>query len=124
MSCEAQVVYEDSAFAILARVHHNGVNVLQATVAALEYQIFYADSAVAHTTATSLTVASAVFDTLQTDGRWTRDATGYNLRHDVAASVLVDPTRDYEFEYKFTMSDGAEVRWTAPVIRLKAIKSS
>ena len=103
MSCDTQVVYEDSTFSVLARIHANGTNVVQADVSTITYSIYPTDSTTAHTTATSLTVATVIFDTLQTDARWTKDITGYNWRHDVAATVLVDPTKDYQIEYKVTI---------------------
>ena len=124
MSCNTQIVYEDSAFSILARVNANGSNVTQADVSAIEYQIFPTNSTTAHTTATPLTVSSVVHDTLQSDGRWTRDVTGYNWKHEVANSVLVDPTKDYQFEYKVTMADGSIFFWLPDPISLIAIKSS
>ena len=124
MSCNTQIVYEDSAFSILARVNANGSNVTQADVSAIEYQIFPTNSTTAHTTATSLIVSSIVYDTLQTDGRWTSDVTGYNWKHEVANSVLVDPTKDYQFEYKVTMADGSIFFWLPDPISLIAIKSS
>ena len=76
---------------------------VQADVSTITYSIYPTDSTTAHTTATSLTVATVIFDTLQTDARWTKDITGYNWRHDVAATVLVDPTKDYQIEYKVTI---------------------
>ena len=124
MSCNTQIVYEDSAFSILARVNANGSNVTQADVSAIEYQIFPTNSTTAHTTATSLAVPSVVYDTLQKDGRWTSDVTGYNWKHEVANSVLVDPTKDYQFEYKVTMADGSIFFWLPDPISLIAIKSS
>ena len=124
MSIDTQVVYEDSAFSVLARIHANGTNVVQADVSTITYSIYPTDSDTAHTTATSLTVATVIYDTLQTDARWSRDITGYNWRHDVAATVLVDPTKDYQIEYKVTMADASVFHWLPDPISLIAIKTS
>ena len=124
MSIDTQVVYEDSAFSVLARIHANGTNVVQADVSTIMYSIYPTDSDTAHTTATSLTVATVIYDTLQTDARWTKDITGYNWRHDVAATVLVDPADDYQIEYKVTMADASVFHWLPDPISLIAIKSS
>lgn len=126
---DSQIVMEDSDFTILARIHSLGVNLTQAAVSTITYQIFYSDSDTAHTTATSLTVATVIYDTLQTDAMWTRDITGYNFRHDVDNAVLVDPTRDYKFEYLFTMADGKVFHVLIPpgdqdFISVQAIKTS
>jgi hypothetical protein len=122
------IVMEDSIFANMARVHADGANLTQSDVSAIEYQIFYVDSDTAHTTATSLTVSSVIYDTLQTDARWDEDATGYNFRHDVGHGVLVDPSRLYKFEYKVTLADSSEFYLLFPpdpdVIQVTPVKSS
>ncbi len=118
------VIREDSAFSVMARIHAGGANLTQSDVSAIEYQIFPTNSTTAHTTATSLTVASVVFDALQTDDRWTEDATGYNFRHDVAATVLTDPSKQYEIEYKVTLTAG-DVFYLKPIlIVVDSVKSS
>jgi hypothetical protein len=114
------IVPEASAFSILSRVLGMDGNVLtQSGVTAIEYQIFPLDSTTAHVTATPLTVADVIFDTLQTDPAWTKDATGYNFRHDIAETVLTDPASDYSVEYKFTLASAG-----APVIRLHPFRIS
>ena len=117
-------VLEDSTFSIMARVHANGSNLLQADVSSITYSIFYTDSTVAHTTSTALTVSSVIYDTLQTDSRWTVDGTGYNFRHDVAASVLTDPTRVYQFEYLFTLADASAFFLKSRRIVVEPVKTS
>ena len=121
---DTQIVYEDSTFSVLARIHANGSNVTQSDVTSITYQIFPTDSDTAHTGETSLTVSAVIYDTLQTDGRWTKDLSGYNFKHDVAATVLVDPLDDYQFEYKVTMSDASVFHWLPDPISLIPIKSS
>jgi len=122
--CKVGVVNEDSAFSVMGRVHLAGANATQSDISSIEYQIFYTDSDTAHTTATALTVSSVIFNTLQTDGRWTEDNTGYNFRHDVASTILTDPTRKYEIEYKFTPVSGSPFYLDPVPINVKGVKSS
>lgn len=117
-------VVESSSFSVMARIHASGANITQADVTSIEYQIYPHNSTTAHTGATALTVSSVIFDTLQTDARWTKDATGYNFRHDVAATVLTDPATEYEVEYKFTMADSSVFRLAPVCIKLDPIKST
>jgi hypothetical protein len=59
--------------------------------------------------AVSLAVAGVVYDALQTDPIWTRDAIGYNFRHvlDVSAHAAF-PTagRAYRIVYELTPASG------------------
>lgn len=99
--------YEDCDVACLARVTLNGTDATQAAITSIARKVFDLDSTTP-TTATSTSapvVASTVFDTLQTDGRWTADETGYNFRDTVAGSVITDGHR-YRIEYVFTGASG------------------
>jgi hypothetical protein len=55
----------------------------------------------------ALTVSSVVFDALQTDGRWTRDGTGYNFRYDVADTICTEAGALYLFEAVIETSGGS-----------------
>ena len=107
MSCNEIVgcVLEDSTFAVMARLQVDGVNATQAVVSSITFKAWdTADSGTVYASGT-LTVADVVFDTLQTDGRWTADATGYNFRHDVGQGVFTAPGR-YRVEYTATLTGG------------------
>lgn len=86
---------EDCGISLMDRVYGNaGTAITQATITAISYKVYShtsKDKAVDAEDGTliasgSLTVASVVFDTLQTDARWTKDSTGYNFRYDSPAT--------------------------------------
>lgn len=54
----------------------------------------------------TITVASVVFDTLQTGAAWSIDSTGYNFKHDIAATAFPSGNHFYVVEYKFTPAAG------------------
>ena len=110
MSCEeiTGCVKEDSGFAVLARVQVDGSNWTQSGVSAINWKAWdIADRHNVHASG-SLTVGNVVFNSLQTDGRWTQDATGYNFRHDIGSSVFTDPGR-YRIEYTATLTGGTQL---------------
>lgn len=92
-----------------------GANVTQSDVSSIQYAVINDGTKEVITSLASLTVSSVVFDTLQTDDRWTEDNTGYNFRHDVDQSVLTNPDISYRFEYKVTLSSGNEF-WLKPFV--------
>ena len=116
-------IREDSAFSVLLRIEHDGANAVQSDIDSIEYQIFPHYSTTAHTTATALTVADVIYDTLQTGGGWNTDTTGWNFKHNVAATTFPTPGA-YEMEYKVTFS-GSSVVYLDPVrVVVQAIKST
>ena len=104
-----ETIWEDGDATNLARVHLDGSNITQAGITTIIRKIFDLDTATPTTAidTTSLTIASAVFDTLQTDDRWTEDSTGYNFRDVVAGSEYATANHRYRVEYVFTSSGGA-----------------
>ena len=107
MTCETVTgcVAEDSTFAVMLRLQVDGVNATQSVLSSITWKAWdERDTATAHASGT-LTVSSVVFDTLQTDGRWSADATGYNFRHDITQATFTDPGR-YLIEYTVTMTGG------------------
>ena len=109
-------VWEDSGATCMARVvGQAGTAVTQASLTSIAYKVFDLDGATPDTaTATgTLTVATAVYDTLQTsDSRWTVDTTGWNFLDTVAAASANLPTGDhrYRVEYVFTPASGQTFR--------------
>ena len=116
MSAEAIefATWEDSGFSLMARI--TGVDaslIQQADVASIAYSVFtleYVDGVEVATAVSggtgALTVATVVFDTLQTDARWKKDATGYNFRWDVPAALVATGNLKHKFEIAFTPSSG------------------
>ena len=105
------VIWEDSDATCIGRLHFQGVvtSFTQANIASISRAIFDTKSA---TPATALAtdacvVADVVFDTLQTDGRWSEDETGYNFRDTIAASNFATATV-YRVEYYFTTTGGSK----------------
>ena len=98
-------VRERSAFSVYLRVQVNGEPVTQADLSSITWKVFPEAGGDAVATGT-LTVATAVYDTLQTGDEWTEDDTGYNVRHDVLATSITNPGR-YVIEYKITPTSGS-----------------
>jgi len=96
----------------LARVLMNGIYIKQATIASIQRtitDITVAGSAEEVSTDT-LTVNESVYDTLQTDSKWSEDSVGYNFLNLITGEDLPDDDSLYQVEYKFTGSNG-EVFW-------------
>ncbi len=112
--------FEDTGCSLMDRVLGNaGAAITQATITSIAYKVYEhdtKDAAVAATggtlvagTASSLTVASVVFDTLQTAAPWdsTADALGYNFRYDSPAVDRPTGGKWYRHEIVFTPTSGA-----------------
>ena len=100
-------MFEDSGASPMARIVGNdGVNIVQADVTSIYRIIYNAATGVVVQASTEITVANAVFDTLQTDARWSYDDTGYNFRDDAPAAQFASGSVVYRIEYKFTPASG------------------
>ena len=96
-----KIIFEDSPAQCLARVVGNdGSAIQQGDYGAITYAVFEEDTTTAISTGT-LTVADVVFDSYQTDSRWTVDATGYNFRTTIPASDFTAGDGVYRIEFKF-----------------------
>lgn len=101
-----QTVWQGGNAQNLSQVYGNaGTAVTQASLASIEYRLFEKDGAVV-TNPTYLTIASVIYNTLQTDGRWTRDTTGYNFLHTVTHLELAEADTTYVAEYRATDTSG------------------
>ena len=110
-------VFKNGSAILLARVvGPTGAAVTPTDVASLRYSVYLLDeqdpdqqTPLAGHTGVSLAASGVVYDTLQTDPIWTRDAIGYNFRHvlDVSAHAAF-PTagRAYRIVYELTPASG------------------
>lgn len=109
--------WEDSGTSLMCRLRGvDGDLVARADLSSIAYSVFDEDDTDAEPDEGTLTVADVVYDTLQTDSRWTKDGTGYNFRWDTPAALLADGGRRYRFEVKFTPVSGEpfHVVWRVP----------
>lgn len=71
--------HEDGGAYLMRRVTGNaGANIVQADISSIAYRVTDLEDA-SEVDSGSLTVSAVIFDTLQTDSRWTKDTTGYNF---------------------------------------------
>ena len=117
MSCQTSpfkgYVIEDGGATFLARINGNtGVAITQSLISSISVKVFDLDSDTPDTAvySASVTVATSVFDTLQTDAIWTEDTDGYNFKHAMPASAFAIGNHNYRIEYLFTPATG-EVFW-------------
>ena len=101
-------IYEDTGATCMARiVGADATAITQATTSAITLAVFKNANTSATYTA-SLTVADVVFNALQTDGRWTKDSSGYNFRFSAIASIFASGDATFRLEFKFTPTSGSQ----------------
>ena len=100
------IVYEDSTFSVMSRFTVDGANATQSDCSSITMKAWDVDDYDTPVLDATLTVSAVVYDTLQTDGRWSVDATGYNFRYDVADTVCTTAGTQYRFEAVVTTSGG------------------
>lgn len=113
-------VFQNGTAVLMARVvGPDGDPIETADVSSIRYSIYEINhldpgdlSVVAGHEDVALTVGNVIYDTLQTGGLWTVDATGYNFRHEV--DVSSDPAfpnahADYQVRYEVTPTSGQVV---------------
>jgi hypothetical protein len=108
--------FEDTGVTLMDRIYGNaGTAITQATISSIAFKCYEhatKDKAVDAEDGTLITsgaivVASTVFDTLQTDAKWTRDSTGYNFAYASPAADRTVGARWHRYEIVFTPSSGA-----------------
>lgn len=105
-----QAVFEDSALYLMGRGKGpGGAYMLQADIQSIDLKVFEQGKPGTVIDTQTLTVSQVVFDTLQTDARWTKDATGYNFRYQTLVTQLPDGGKTYVFEFKFTPAGGGPI---------------
>ena len=116
-------VFEDGSFAVLFRINafDDNLPAQQADLTSIDFTVIESLSRSEVVASSALTVANVVFDTLQTDGRWTKDSTGYNFRHEAAPASVPTGGKKYEVIYTFTYSGGQVAK---QVVVLNTIRTS
>jgi hypothetical protein len=110
-------VFENASVTLLARIiGANAANIVQADISSIKYSVFALDDqdpnsrvAIGGHAEASLAPSAVVFNSLQTDSRWTVDAEGYNFRHTLDTSAhQAFPAADcrYLVEYRLTPVSG------------------
>ena len=106
-TCLARIVGEDAA-----AIDQAGISTATYSVFLLDEHDPDARSVVSGHDEVSLVVSAIIFNSLQTDARWTVDDTGYNFRHtiDVSAnSAFAMAGRSYLVEYRLAPPSGQVV---------------
>jgi len=119
-------VWEDTGVDCLARVvGHDGDAITQSDVESIARKVFDLSGSTPGTAVdtSAPAVASTVYDTLQTDSRWTEDSTGYNVADTVEGSVLDTGNHRYRVEYVFTPTSGEKYAVVFDIYT-KALRSS
>ncbi len=118
-------VFEDGSASFMARVVGvDGGNIVQSDITSITFKVY--DSGGTEAATGTLTVATVVFNVLQTDARWNPaiDTTGYNFRDDRIAGTFAAGGR-YKVEYKFTPGSGADyVFWVVFKVAAQAVLTS
>jgi len=107
-SVTQQAIWEGKDASYMARIQLAGVDLTQAKTTSVTRNIYDTSSTTPKTAidTTVLTVASVVFDALQTDDRWTVTDDGYNFRDDIGGAEFPNGGHTYRVEYDFVGSSG------------------
>jgi len=113
------IVHKNATKTFMARVlDWDGSVIAQVDISTVTYAIYVlTDQAPDTRTAVtghagSLTVSDVIFNTLQTDDRWTEDDTGYNFRHTPIISAneaFATAGKNYLVEYILTPVTGQKI---------------
>ena len=100
--------WEDTPLVLMRRILLvDGTAAQQADFTGIKRYVHDLSSGVDDTTGTALTLASVLYDTLQTgDSRWDEDTTGYNFADTVPAAKFPTGDHDYLVEYVFDPVSG------------------
>lgn len=99
-------MWEDTGCQYMARIVGNdAAYITQAAITAITRKIYQLPDRTLVAT-DSLVVANVVYDSLQTDARWTKDSTGYNFRDPLDAADFASGDALYRIEYLFDPVSG------------------
>jgi hypothetical protein len=107
-------VNEGQPFTFTERVQHQDkTDILQVEIDSISLRIFDDSVGDGHTAVhydDSIDILLSVFDTLQVDGLWDRDSSGYNFKHVFdetdSLDVFLSGGKSYRLEYRFELQAG------------------
>ena len=106
---EKEAVWEGGRPHLMARlVGYDAANITQSDLSSITYTSRALSDLTTEIDGSALTITIVVFDTLQTDSRWSKDSTGYNFRHQLPAAAIPDGGVVYVIQYKFVDSSAAQ----------------
>ena len=108
--------YQNTSLTLISRVVDLGQAVLtQATTKAITCTVF--DGEGTQTNSPTVIVNKAIFDSLQTDSKWTKDSTGYNFKFEVPGGSFPS-VGTYRIVFKFELVSGENfpVIYEGPII--------
>lgn len=101
---------QNSGVTLLARILGNaGTPVTQLSLSSIAYTVTDLTTNTAIGSGT-LTVSQVIFDTLQTDAVWTKDAVGYNFKAQLASTLFANGGDTYQVDVAFTPVSGQPFR--------------
>lgn len=110
------LIYEQSSVVVLARVKRVGSNAYLTIASTSMITVTTYNASTGTLIATTLpTVATSVFDTLQTDNRWRVDELGYNVAFALSQAHFPDGNTNYGIEVLIQPTDGFDVRFKVNV---------
>lgn len=113
MTCEADnlgCVIEATDFVLLARVEIDGVLITQADVASITWECFNEADSATLVDSGSLTVSTAISDTLIDNGMWDDwDTRGYNFIQRIAKTVCTVGGATYRVQTTINLTGGSVV---------------
>lgn len=83
--------------------------IVQSDVSSIALKVYDQENAIAAITEVTPVVSSVIFNSLQTDARWTSDATGYNFRYHALPATVPNGGKIYRMEFVLTMADTSKI---------------
>lgn len=100
--------WEESDYTLMGRVlGADGTRITQASISSIAAYVFDYASGEQVGATLAPAVSDSVFNTLQTDARWTEDSTGYNFRITVPGSYFATGNAKYRVETVLTPVSGS-----------------
>lgn len=101
----------DTAVYLMADVRWtDGTRITQATTDSIVCRSVDLDDTSTAISQPSVTVSTSVFDSLQTDSRWTVNSTGYNFGFILPGAAIPDARKTYLVTFDFIPNSGETVR--------------